>query len=183
MGGAQCGAQFPTNPLKDGSMLPCTTRQLSSLSFLLFASLSFCSLYSFSTFSGSSSQCPLSGPFCSLFTALKSVSLMAAHFLFCPHQIACCCSLGVPCLGVIITGSQGVATCPPTNYASSSSLVQFFGYVEKWLVHHLSSRNRPQILIHRSSIPYQIRFLHRACSHPLDLEPPDPTPFTHLLDH
>ena len=159
--------------------MPYVIGQLGSLyfCFLLFASLSLHSLSSSSSFYSLFLSCVLY----SLFMALELVVLMAAHFLFCLRQIACCCSLGIPCLCVILKNSQGVATFPPTNCVSFSSLVQFFGYIGKWLVPHLSSQIRPQILIHRGWIPCQIWLPHQVWSRPFDMEPPDQTPFVHFM--
>ncbi len=105
MGGAQCGAQSMTNLLRDCLNLSrfllaqCCLRSAQLSVFLLLASLSFL----FSVFVFFSLVLPLSVLYSlSLFMALKPIDIMTAGFLFLPHRIACCCSLGVPCLGIII---------------------------------------------------------------------------------
>lgn len=122
----------------------------------------------------------LSPSLCSLFMDLNPFDLMTVRFPFHLRRIVYCCSLGIPCLCVMVINSQRVANFPLANYAKSSLSVWFFDYVGKWLIHHLNDQIGPQILIDRSLIPYKIEFFHRVHSQSLDLEPLDPTSLAHF---
>lgn len=102
--------------------------------------------------------------FLSLFFPLYILSLFMAlsHSFPCPFSSSSssvespsATALGVPWLGVIID-SQGVAICPPANYANLL-LVQLFGYIMERVFLHHGIQNRLQIPLNHGS------FLRRFC--------------------
>ena len=128
--------------------LCCKSARLSVI--LLLALLSFLhSRFSLSTFYF---------PFFSVFylSWLKANLSHDCSLPLSPPRFTCCCSLGVPCLCIFANVSQGVATCPLTNYTSSSSMVQFFSYRVEWVIRHLSGQIRLQTSLCRGLIPCQI---------------------------
>ena len=109
-------------------MLPYAVGQLGSLSFCFLLHCLFFT-FSLSVFILFSSSLVLYY----VYSRLKTNSSLATRFLFCFCWIACCCSLGVPCLCIINSGSQGVATYPLAN----CTIFFFIGLVF-WLYCHMT---------------------------------------------
>ena len=130
MGGAHCGTQFPTDPHRDFLNL---SSLLSARCYLRLARLSvFCFLLHclFHLFFHYFSSLVLPSPFFlvlfSVCSWLKANLSLTVHFLFHPFGSPVVVHLEFPASASLPMSHREVATCPLTNYASSSSTIRYF---------------------------------------------------------
>ena len=166
--------------LKLSSAQCCLQSARPSVFHSAFASLSFFSLFFLSVFHpplGVLVVLPLSLGVCYvLFSCLKTIRTYGSSIpLPPPVRSLATTSLGVPCSASSL-GSQGVETCPP-----AAAPIHFVGLV--FPLRHGTSllppwqSNRTSNLYKLRLNPPSIPFSHRARSLPLDLGPPDLTPY------
>ena len=161
------------DPLWDG--LDAAFGQLSPLSsvlLLLHCLSSLCSSFLYSIL--------LSGFWLSFYFSCAWLKAICTHVYLIPLPLLieslATNSLGVP-YSASSSGSQGVATCPPIATPIHFVSLVFPLHHGMSLFHH-DGQSILQIISCHSLITHQFHLLHQVRSQPLDLEPPNPTPYT-----